>query len=69
MSAVKYKKNKKEVLQIGNLNAHRDWGHAKDYVRNMWVMLPKKKSDDYVIATNTSYSVRKFIELTYRYRN
>ena len=60
-------KKKKEVLQIGNLNAHRDWGHAKDYVRNMWVMLQKKKSDDYVIATNTSYSVRKFIELTYRY--
>ena len=67
MSAVRYTKNKKEVLQIGNLNAHRDWGHAKDYVRNMWVMLQKKKSDDYVISTNTSYSVRKFIELTYRY--
>tara|TARA_B100000989_G_scaffold238449_2_gene185354 strand:+ start:17608 stop:18657 length:1050 start_codon:yes stop_codon:yes gene_type:complete len=67
MSAVKYSKNKKEILQIGNLNALRDWGHAKDYVRNMWMMLQKKKPDDYVIATNTSYSVRRFIELTYRY--
>ncbi len=43
-SAVQYFKNKKEVLQIGNLNAIRDWGHAKDYIENMWVMLQKKKA-------------------------
>ena len=66
-AAVKYSLDKKEILQIGNLNAIRDWGHAKDYVKNMWMMLQKKNADDYVIATNTSYSVKKFIELTYKY--
>mgnify|MGYP001283060946 CR=1 FL=1 len=65
-SAVQYFKNKKEVLQIGNLNAIRDWGHAKDYIENMWVMLQKKKPNDYVVATNKSYTVRKFIEETYK---
>ncbi len=65
-SAVKYFKNKKEVLQIGNLDAIRDWGHAKDYIENMWVMLQKKKPNDYVVATNKSYTVRKFIEETYK---
>ena len=67
MSAVKYLKNKKEVLQIGNLDAIRDWGHAKDYVENMWIMLQKKIPSDYVIATNKSYTVRKFIEETYKF--
>ncbi len=43
-AAVKYSIDKKEILQIGNLNAIRDWGHAKDYVKNMWMMLQKKKS-------------------------
>ena len=66
-AAVKYSIDKKEILQIGNINAIRDWGHAKDYVKNMWMMLQKKNADDYVIATNTSYSVKKFIELTYKY--
>ena len=66
MAAVKYLKNKKEILQIGNLDAVRDWGHAKDYVENMWMMLQMKKPDDYVIATNKSYTVRKFIEETYK---
>ncbi len=67
ISAVKYFKNKKEILEIGNLDAIRDWGHAKDYVENMWLMLQKKTPSDYVIATNKSYSVRKFIEETYNY--
>ena len=67
IAAVKYSKNKKEVLQIGNLDAVRDWGHAKDYVENMWLMLQKKKPDDFVIATNKSFTVRKFIEETYKF--
>ena len=41
-AAVKYSIDKKEILQIGNINAIRDWGHAKDYVKNMWMMLQKK---------------------------
>ena len=66
-SAVKFFYKKKGVLEIGNLNAIRDWGHAKDYVKNMWLMLQKKKPDDYVIATNKSCSVRSFIEKVYHY--
>ena len=66
ISAVKYFKNKKEILQVGNLDAIRDWGHAKDYVENMWMMLQKKYPNDYVIASNKSYTVRKFIEQTYK---
>ncbi len=67
ISAVKYFKNKNEILEIGNLDAVRDWGHARDYVENMWLMLQKKVPNDYVIATNKGYSVRKFIEETYKY--
>ncbi len=64
-SAVKYLNNKKEVLEIGNLNAVRDWGHAKDYVKNMWLMLQKSKPQDYVISTGKSYTVRQFIQKAY----
>jgi GDPmannose 4,6-dehydratase len=55
------KKGSKEILYLGNLYAKRDWGHAKDYVRAMWLMLQKKKPDDYVIATGKQYSVKDFI--------
>ena len=67
IAAVKYLKNKKEILEIGNLDSIRDWGHAKDYVENMWLMLQRNKPDDFVIATNKSYTVRKFIEETYKF--
>lgn len=50
-------------LHLGNLNAKRDWGHAKDYVRMQWLMLQQDVPDDYVIATGEQYSVRKFLEL------
>ena len=50
-------------LYMGNMNALRDWGHAKDYVRAMWLILQQKKSEDFVIATGKQFSVRKFIEL------
>jgi len=49
------------VLYLGNLNAKRDWGHAKDYVEAMWLMLQRDKPDDYVIATGEQYSVKDFI--------
>ena len=49
------------VLYLGNLNAKRDWGHAKDYVEAMWLMLQQDEPDDYVIATGEQYSVRDFV--------
>ena len=51
-----------KILYLGNLNAKRDWGHAKDYVEAMWLMLQQDEPDDYVIATGDQYSVRDFIE-------
>ena len=49
-------------LFIGNLNARRDWGHARDYVEGMWMMLQQPKADDYVLATGASHTVREFVE-------
>ncbi len=49
-------------LYIGNLDARRDWGHAKDYVRGMWMMLQQDQPDDYVLATGQNHSIREFIE-------
>ena len=51
-----------DVLYLGNLNAKRDWGHAKDFVEAMWLMLQQDEPDDYVIATGLQYSVREFVE-------
>jgi len=53
-------------LYLGNLDAKRDWGHAKDFVRAMWLMLQQKKPDDYVVATGESHSVREFVDLAFR---
>jgi len=50
-------------LYLGNLNAKRDWGHAKDYVEMQWLMLQQKKPEDFVIATGKQFSVRQFIEI------
>jgi GDPmannose 4,6-dehydratase len=54
------------ILHIGNLNAQRDWGHARDYVEMQWLMLQQDKPEDYVIATGEHYSVREFIEIAAR---
>ena len=51
-----------EILELGNLNAKRDWGHAVDFVEAMWLMLQQDEADDYVIATGEQYSVREFVE-------
>jgi GDPmannose 4,6-dehydratase len=51
-----------DILYLGNLNAKRDWGHAKDFVEAMWLMLQQEEPDDYVIATGEQYSVREFVE-------
>lgn len=58
---------KQTVLKLGNLDAKRDWGHAKDYVEAMWIMLQQKEPDDYVIATGKQYSVRQFVEMAAPY--
>jgi GDPmannose 4,6-dehydratase len=54
-----------DSLSIGNLDAHRDWGFAGDYVRAMWLMLQQDAPDDYVIATGVSHSVRELVELAF----
>ena len=52
---------------LGNLNSKRDWGHAKDYVRMMWMILQHESPEDWVIATGKTTSVREFIKLCFRY--
>ena len=54
-----------EKLQLGNLDAKRDWGHAKDYVRAMWMMLQQTEPRDYVVATGETHSVREFCEVAF----
>ena len=51
-----------EIIELGNLNAKRDWGHARDFVEAMWLMLQQDQPEDYVIATGIQYSVREFVE-------
>src|SRR5206468_3626022 len=52
-------------LSLGNLDAHRDWGFAGDYVRAMWLMLQQERADDYVIATGVAHSVRDLVEIAF----
>ena len=54
-----------ERLYLGNLDSKRDWGHAKDYVEGMWLILQQKTPDDYVLATGETHSVREFVELAF----
>ena len=56
------KKNKRKILYLGNLDAKRDWGYAKEYCEIMWKILQLKKPDDFVICTGINYSVREFVE-------
>jgi GDPmannose 4,6-dehydratase len=56
-----------DILYLGNLDAKRDWGHAKDFVKAMWLMLQQDNPDDYVIATGEQYSVREFVEVAAPY--
>lgn len=52
-------------VELGNMDSKRDWGHAKDYVKAMWLMLQQDKADDYVVATGETYLVRTFVELAF----
>ena len=67
MAAAKIKKRLQKDLYLGNLDAKRDWGHAKDYVNAMWLMLQQEKPDDYVIATGETYSVEDFLTEIFTY--
>jgi GDPmannose 4,6-dehydratase len=59
-------KGVQDKLVLGNINALRDWGYAKDYVKGMWMMLQHNEADDFVLATNKYYSVRHFIEVAFK---
>jgi GDPmannose 4,6-dehydratase len=64
-AAARIKLGLQECLYLGNLDAKRDWGHAKDYVRAMWLMLQQDQPDDFVIATGETHSVREFVEKSF----
>lgn len=63
--AKQVRKGKKKILELGNLNARREWGHTADYAYAMWLSLQQDKPSDYVISTGESYTVREFVEKTY----
>src|SRR5690349_13180687 len=66
-AATRIKLGLQSKLFLGNLDARRDWGHAKDYVEAMWLMMQAEKSDDYVIATGETHSVKEFVEAAFSY--
>lgn len=61
-TVAKIKYGKEDCLYLGNLNSKRDWGHSRDYVLAMWLMLQQDKPDDFVVATGKTYTVREFVE-------
>ena len=66
LAVARIKEGKQKKLYLGNLNAKRDWGHAKDYVECMWLILQNEKPDDFVIATGEMHTVREFCELAFK---
>ncbi len=64
-AVVRIKANLQETLYLGNIDAKRDWGHARDYVEGMWLMVQKDTPDDYVLATGECHSVREFVEVSF----
>jgi len=64
-AAAKIKLGLQKTLYLGNLDSKRDWGHAKDYVEGMWLMLQAKKPDDFVLATGETHTVRHFVNLAF----
>tara|TARA_B110000967_G_scaffold209987_2_gene269241 strand:+ start:4527 stop:5558 length:1032 start_codon:yes stop_codon:yes gene_type:complete len=65
-SVAKISQKKQQILRLGNLDAKRDWGHAKDYVYAQWLMLQQEKPQDLVIATGECHTVREFVELAFK---
>jgi GDPmannose 4,6-dehydratase len=64
-AATRIKVGLQDKLLLGNMDAKRDWGYAKDYVEMMWMMLQQDEPDDYVIATNETHSVKEFVQETF----
>ena len=69
MAVARIAKGLQKCLSLGNMNAERDWGHAKDYVEGMWRMMQQDTPDDYVLATNRTTTVRAFVEKCFKYVN
>jgi len=65
--AARIKLGLEKEIRLGNLEAKRDWGHSRDYIRAMWLMIQKDEPDDYVIASGESHSVRQFLETAFGY--
>jgi GDPmannose 4,6-dehydratase len=65
-AVAKIHQGRQQVLKLGNLNAKRDWGHAKDFVYAQWLMLQQDEPKDYVIATGETHTVREFVELAFK---
>jgi GDPmannose 4,6-dehydratase len=68
-AAVAIKRGQQEFLYLGNLDARRDWGHAKDFVEAMWLILQQENPDDFVIATGESHTVLEFLQAAFEYVN
>ena len=66
-TAARIKLGKQDKIRLGNINSMRDWGHAREYVKAMWLMLQQEKPDDYVIATGECHSVRELLEVAFSY--
>ncbi len=66
MGASRIKLGLQKEIYLGNLNAKRDWGHAKEYVEGMWMMLQQEKPEDFVLATGKTYTVREFVNLAFK---
>lgn len=66
-AVARIKQGVQDHIELGNLDAKRDWGHAKDYVHAMWLLLQNEKPEDYVIATNETRTVREFVETAFRH--
>ena len=68
-AAYKISKGELKFLEVGNLNSKRDWGYAPDYIDGIWKMMQQKNADDFVLATGKTYTVRDFIERTFKHLN
>lgn len=66
-AVARIKQGIQDHLELGNMDSKRDWGHSKDYVMAMWLMLQQENADDYVIATNETRTVREFVEKSFSY--
>jgi len=64
-AVAKIASGQQQCLELGNLNAKRDWGHAQDYVKAMWLMLQQEEPDDYVVASGETHTVKEFVELAF----